>query len=137
MWSDPQFPVDLVTFTEEILKEKLTFFAVAVIISRRLHVFFYKQRFFSTQPQCCLTFSWIELQNWLKCCLIHINIIILRHFYLLYLCPCLDLGLWMLYLCDLFFIFPFIFIMSNRIISWIQTHLFFYLFFGICPMVFG
>ena len=25
MWRNPQFPVDLVTFTEEILKEKLHF----------------------------------------------------------------------------------------------------------------
>ena len=51
----------------------------------------------------------------LRCCLIHISIIILRHFlYLLYLCPCLDLGLFMSYLCDLFFIFIFIFIMINR-----------------------
>ena len=38
---------------------------------------------------------------------------ILRHFlYLSYLCPCLDLGLLVSYLCDLFFIF----IMINRII---------------------
>ena len=28
-----------------------------------LLAFFYKQRFFSTQPQCCLDFSWIEPQN--------------------------------------------------------------------------
>ena len=38
------------------------------IISKR---FFYKQRFFSTQPRCCLTFSWIELQTLLRCCLIY------------------------------------------------------------------
>ena len=100
--------------------------------------FFYKQRFFSTQRQCWLTFSWIELQTLLRCCLIHIIIIILRHvLYLLYLCPCLDLGLFMSYLCDLFFIFIFIFIMINRIISWIQTYLFFCLFFRICPIIFG
>ena len=56
--------------------------------------FFHKQRFFSTQPQCCSTFLWIELQMLLRCCLIHISIIILRHFlYLLYLCPWLDIGL--------------------------------------------
>ena len=35
---------------------------------------------FSTQPQSCLTFSWIELQMLLRCCLIHINTIILWHF---------------------------------------------------------
>ena len=95
-----------------------------------IQAFFYKQHFFSTQPQCCLTFLWIELQVLLWCCLIHISIIILRHFlYLLCLCPCLYLGLVMSYLCDSFFIFIFIFIMINCIISWIQTHLFFCLFF--------
>ena len=36
--------------------------------------------FFSTYPQCCFTFSWIELQMLLRCCLIHITIIILRQF---------------------------------------------------------
>ena len=50
-----------------------------------------------------------------SCCLIHIGIIMLRHFlYLLYLCLCLELDLFMSYLCDLFFIFIFIFIMINR-----------------------
>ena len=39
-----------------------------------------KQRFFSTQPQCCLTFSWFELQILLRCWLIHLKIIIMRHF---------------------------------------------------------
>ena len=102
-------------------------------VPKNMHAFFYKQRFFSTQPQCCLTFSWIELQTFLRCCLVHISIIILGHFLnLLYLCSCLDLGLFILYLYDLFFIF----IMINRIISWIQTHLFFCLFFTICPIIF-
>ena len=46
----------------------------------------------------------------LRCCLIHISIIILRHFlYLLYLRPLLDVGLFISYLCDLFFIFMFTF----------------------------
>ena len=80
--------------------------------------FFYKQRNFSTQPQCCLTR--IELQMLHSCCLIHKSIIILRHFlYLLYLCPCLDLGLFVSHLCDIFFVFIFIFIMITCIISWI------------------
>ena len=35
--------------------------------------FFYKQSLFSTQPQCCLTFSWIKLKMLLRCCLIHIS----------------------------------------------------------------
>ena len=51
----------------------------------------------------------------LRYCLIYISIIILRHFlYLLYLCPSLDQGLLISYLCYLFFIFIFIFIMVNR-----------------------
>ena len=75
-----------------------------------IHAFFIKlriQRFIPSQPQCCLTFSWIELQM-----LIHITIILLRQFlYLLYFCQCLDLGPFMSYVCDLFFICIFIFIM--------------------------
>ena len=48
--------------------------------------FFYRQCFFSTQPQCCLAFSWIELQMLLRFCLIDIAIIILRHIlYLLFM----------------------------------------------------
>ena len=87
--------------------------------------FFYKQRFFSTQASCCLTFSWIELQM----LLIHKSIIILRDFlYLVYLCLWLYLVLFLLYLCDLFFIFIFIFMTITRIISWIQTYMLFCLF---------
>ena len=71
---------------------------------------------FSTQPQCCLTFSWIELQMLLRWRLIQISIIILRHFlhHLLYLSQCLDLGLFMSYLCDLYFMLIVIFIIINR-----------------------
>ena len=51
----------------------------------------------------------------LRCRLIRIAIIKLIHIiyiyiYIVYLCPCLDLGLVMFYLCDLFFIFSVIFI---------------------------
>ena len=85
---------------------------------------FNKQRFSSTKPQCCLTFLRIELQMLLRYCLIHITIIILRKIlYLIYLCPCLGLGLLMLYLCDLFLIFSLIFIFINNITSLKQTHL--------------
>ena len=83
-----------------------------------VHAFFYKQRYFSTQPQCCLTFSWIELQMSLKCCLIRITIIILWHIlHLVYLGSCLDLGLFMSYLYDLFFIVSLIFIAINHTTS--------------------
>ena len=78
------------------------------------HALFYKQRFFQCffQPHCCLTFSWTKLQILLRCCLnTYLTIILLRHiFYLVYLYPCLGLGLFMSYLCDLFFIFRLIFI---------------------------
>ena len=68
----------------------------------KICAFFCKQHLFSIEPQCCLTFSRNKLQTLLKCCLIEISIIILRHYlYLLYLCLCLDPGLVMLYLCDL------------------------------------
>ena len=50
---------------------------------------------------------------------------------------CLDLGLFMLYISDLFFIFIFIFTMVNHIISLIQTYLLFCLFFRICSIIFG
>ena len=64
-----------------------------------LHAFFYKQRFFSTQSPCCLTFSWIQLEMLL-------HVIVLRHIlYLVYLCLCLGLGQFMSYLCDLSFYF--------------------------------
>ena len=75
-------------------------------LRRSMTRFFCKQRYFLTQPQCCLTFSWIELQVLLRCCLIYITIIILRHIlYLVYLCPCLGLNQFMSYLCDSFFFF--------------------------------
>ena len=62
----------------------------------------------------------------LNCCLIHISINILRHIlYLVYLYPCLGLGLFMAYLCDLVFIFSLIFIAINHITVFKQTYLIF------------
>ena len=59
-----------------------------------------------------------------RCFLIHINIIILGHIlYLVYLT--LDLGLFMSYLCDLFFISSLIFITINHILSLKETQLIF------------
>ena len=73
----------------------------------------------------CLTILWIELQVLLWCCLIHIIIITLKHIlYLVHMYPCLGLGLFISYLCNLFFIFSPFFIM-NHIISLKQTQLFF------------
>ena len=52
----------------------------------------------------------------LRCCLIHTTIIILRHIlYLVYLGQCLCLSLFMLHLCHLFFIFSLIFIAITHI----------------------
>ena len=69
---------------------------------KKKNLFFYKKRFFITQPQCCLIFSWIKLQMLRRCGLMDIGIVILRKvLYLLYLCWCLELGLFMSYLCDL------------------------------------
>ena len=45
--------------------------------------------------------------------------------------------LFMSYLYDPFFIFIFIFITVNHMISWLQTHLIFCSFFRICPIIFG
>ena len=45
------------------------------------HTLFYKQHVFSSQSQRCLTFSWIQLKMLLRCCLIHITIIILRNIF--------------------------------------------------------
>ena len=72
---------------------------------------FYMQPFFSTQIL-------------LRCPLIHISNIILRFIlYLIYLCSCQGLALFM-YLCDLFFILSFISIVINHITLFKQKHLF-------------
>ena len=100
--------------------------------------FFYKQHYFSIQPQCCLIFSWIKLQMSLRCCLINVSIFILRHFlYFLYLCPYLDLDLFLSYLCGLFFIFVFILTMINHIIPSKQGHLFCFRVLWIFHIIFG
>ena len=94
------------------------------LVSKTHASFFLKLMLFSIQPQCCWTFSWIGLL--LRCCLIHATIIILRQIlYLVYLYPCLGLGLSMPYLCDLFLVFSLIFIAINHITSFKQTYLFF------------
>ena len=82
------------------------FSSIKVYSSLSNYTFFYKKRHISTQLQCCLTFSWIELQMLPRCCFIYITIIKLRYIlYLVYLCPCLGLGQFVSYLCDLFFFY--------------------------------
>ena len=51
----------------------------------RYALFLMSKAFFSTQPQCCFTFSWIEFQMLLRCCLIHKSIIMLRPLHLLFI----------------------------------------------------
>ena len=66
------------------------------------------------------------IQMLLRCCLIHTTIIMLSHIlYLVYLYLCIDLGLFMSYLCDLFYIFSLVFIVINHVTSFKQTYLFF------------
>ena len=99
--------------------------------------------FFTTQPQCYSTFPWTELQMLLRCCL---KLIGIMHHYtetlfiftisdlLISNCIYLIISMWCIYvisyLCDLSFIFIFISIKINWIISWIHTNLSFCLFFS-------
>ena len=79
----------------------------------------------------------------LRCCLLHKAIIILEHWSIIliiilkvYLCLCLGPGLFMSYLCDLFFIFSLMFIVINHITLFKQTYLFCKVF-RISPIIFG
>ena len=77
------------TFKKEVSEYTLIHGTQAVIkvLSKKYSTthFFYKQDFFSTQLQCCITFPKIEIQMLLSYCLIHISIIILRIF-ISYIC---------------------------------------------------
>ena len=65
----------------------------------------------------------------LRCCLIDVTIITSRHIlYLVYLCPCQRLSLFMSYLLDLYFIFSLIFFAINDIFSFIYAHMFLHIF---------
>ena len=60
-----------------------------------------------------------------------------RHIlYLVYLCPCLSLDLFMSYQCHLFFIFSHILIVIIHITPIKHMHLFYCTFFGIFPIIF-
>ena len=76
---------------------------------------FVRQRFFSAQPYCFLTLLNTYKQHHTE-----------TSFYIYYVCPCLDLDLFMSYLCDLFFFFIFIFVMTCHIISRKHTRLSFF-----------
>ena len=87
------------------------------------YTFFSKHRFLSIQLQCCLNFSWIELQMLLRCCLIRMKH---KHHYLetlfiftVFVTMSRPRSICIVYMWY-FFIFIFIFIIINRIIiSWI------------------
>ena len=96
-------------------QEKYSLIKYDKIYSSELHTRRYT--LFSTQPQCCFTFPWIQLQMFLRCCLLHITIILWHILYLIYLYPYLGLGLFMPSLCDPFFILSLILIIINHTIS--------------------
>ena len=59
-------------------------------------------------------------------CITYITIIILRYIlYSVYLCPCLVLGLFMSYICDVFFFFILVFIAINYVTPLKQMYFFF------------
>ena len=91
---------------------------------------FYKKRIFPIQPHWFS--SWIELQMFLRCCLIHMSIIILRKFLAVFIMS-RPMSIYVVSLWSIFH-FHLHFIMINCIILLIQTHLFFSLFFRICVL---
>ena len=100
--------------------------------------FFYKQRFCFNSTSVLVNFLMNLTSNIVYALLNTNKHNILRHFLcLVYLFQCLDLGLFMSYLCDLFFIIVFFFILINHIFSLKQTHLIFCTFFRTCPTFFG
>ena len=75
VWTAPKFlPTNVVNV---LVFSKLILFRITCFSLNSWH-FFHKQHFFN-QPQYCLTFLWIQLQILLRCCLIHITIIKVRH----------------------------------------------------------
>ena len=96
-------------------QEQLFFFFFFLTFQSFLSTRFFTSNVFSAPPQCCLTLSWNEFQMLLRCYLIHIKSPCWKTFYIYYICTnqCLDLGLFMLYLFDLYLIFIFILIMVN------------------------
>ena len=54
-------------------EDEIRLYRCTVRISQNTRLF-YKQQFFSTQPQCCLTFSLIEPPMLFRCYLIYISI---------------------------------------------------------------
>ena len=88
-------------------------------------IIFYKQRFFSTEPQYFWTFSWIELQMLLSCCLMHITIIYTKTRFIFdtFVSMAWPRSIYVIYMWSIL-IFSLTFIFINHI-SLKQRHLFF------------
>ena len=96
--------------------------------------FFYKQCFFSTHPQCCLAFSWIELQMLLRCWLIHLTNI--KHFiFSIFVSMSRPSSIYVVHMWSIFYFFSLVFIIINNLIK--KTHLFFVYFVRLSPTIFG
>ena len=93
-------------------------------VVQEIHAFLWETLFLNS-ASVLLKFSHkLTFKMLLRCCLIHITIILLRHILCLaYFGPCLGLGLLMSYLCNLFFIFSLFFIVIYHITSFKQTYL--------------
>ena len=89
-------------------------------------LFYTSNAFFSTQPLVLLNFLWAELQILLRCCFIRLSI---HHNDILFtfniIVSILGLGLFLSYLCDLFFIFIFISTLYNHCLKSAQNMEFF------------
>ena len=70
--------------------------------SRRMFAGLMAKRFFNS-PSVLLNFPWIELQMLLNCCLLHKTLSYRVTLYFVHLSLCLPLGLFMSWICDLFF----------------------------------
>ena len=92
------------------------------------YTLFDEKRFFSTQLQCCLNFSRIELQMLLRCSLVH-HYPETHFIFKIFVTMSRPMSRSIYFvLCDLYFIFSLIFIVIIHITSSKQTHLFFFTF---------
>ena len=93
-------------------------------MDRGIHAFFISNAFFNWASALRTFFmNWASI---LLSLIHHLTITVLTNIlYLVYLSKCLDLGLFVSYLCNLFFIFSLIFISINNISPLKQTYLLF------------
>ena len=79
--SGPSFPKVAGLGSANLIKRRLWHRCFPVNFGK-----FIRTPFYRTPLADCFCFSWIELQMLLKCCLMHISIIIVRHFIIYYIC---------------------------------------------------